>query len=39
MGEPGNFFDPEALLILLESYGFSVGFKKHGWRYTIHATA
>lgn len=37
LGEPGNFFEPEALRILLESYGFSVGFKQHGWRYTMHA--
>ncbi len=37
LGEPGNFFEPEALLILLESYGFSAGFKQHGWRYTMHA--
>lgn len=37
LGEPGNFFEPEALSILLESYGFSVGFKQHGWRYTMHA--
>lgn len=37
LGEPGNFFEPEALLILLESYGFSAGFKRHEWRYTIHA--
>lgn len=36
-GEPGNFFEPEALLILLESYGFSAGFKRHEWRYTMHA--
>jgi ubiquinone/menaquinone biosynthesis C-methylase UbiE len=37
LGEPGNFFEPEALVVLLEEYGFSVGFKQHGWRYTIHA--
>lgn len=37
LGEPGNFFDPESLSILLESYGFSVGFKRHEWRYTMHA--
>ncbi len=37
LGEPGNFFEPEALLVLLESYGFSVGFKQHEWRYTMHA--
>ncbi len=37
LGEPGNFFEPEALLILLESYGFSAGFKRHEWRYTMHA--
>lgn len=37
LGEPGNFFEPEALLVLLESYGFSVGFKQHKWRYTMHA--
>lgn len=37
LGEPGNFFEPEALTVLLESYGFSAGFKRHGWRYTMHA--
>lgn len=37
LGEPGNFFEPEALSMLLKSYGFSVGFKRHGWRYTMHA--
>jgi len=37
LGEPGNFFEPEALLMLLEDYGFSVGFKRHEWRYTMHA--
>lgn len=36
-GEPANFFQPEALLTVLESHGFSVGFKRHGWRYTMHA--
>ena len=37
LGEPGNFFDPESLSIVLESYGFSTGFKRHEWRYTMHA--
>jgi demethylmenaquinone methyltransferase/2-methoxy-6-polyprenyl-1,4-benzoquinol methylase len=36
-GEPANFFEPEALLVHLESYGFLAGFKRHGWRYTMHA--
>lgn len=37
LGEPGNFFEPEALTVLLESYGFTAGFKRHEWRYTMHA--
>ena len=37
LGEPGNFFEPEALKSILERYGFSVEVKRHGWRYTIHA--
>lgn len=37
LGEPGNFFEPDALGIVLESYGFSTGYKQHGWRYTMHA--
>ncbi len=37
LGEPGNFFEPEVLLLLLDSYGFSAGFKQHEWRYTMHA--
>jgi len=37
LGEPGNFFEPEALKSILENYGFSVEIKEHGWRYTIHA--
>ena len=36
-GEPANFFEPEALLVTLESYGFESGYKRHGWRYTMHA--
>jgi len=37
LGEPGNFFEPIALKNILESYGFTVKIKRHGWRYTIHA--
>ncbi len=35
LGEPGNFYAPEHLKDTLESYGFEVRFKKHGWRYTM----
>ena len=37
LGEPGNFFEPKVLKSILETYGFSVEVKQHGWRYTIHA--
>lgn len=37
LGEPANFFEPDALLVSLENYGFEVGYKRHGWRYTMHA--
>jgi demethylmenaquinone methyltransferase/2-methoxy-6-polyprenyl-1,4-benzoquinol methylase len=34
-GEPGNFFPPEVLRKKLESHGFSVHIRHHGYRYTI----
>jgi ubiquinone/menaquinone biosynthesis C-methylase UbiE len=37
LGEPGNFFAPEVLKKILESYGFSVDISQYGWRYTIAA--
>ena len=37
LGEPGNFFAPEVLKQILESYGFSVDISRYGWRYTIAA--
>jgi ubiquinone/menaquinone biosynthesis C-methylase UbiE len=37
LGEPGNFFAPEVLKQILESYGFSVDISQYGWRYTIAA--
>ncbi len=37
LGEPGNFFEPEALKKVLESYGFVVTVSQYGWRYTIDA--
>lgn len=37
LGEPGNFFAPEVLKQILESYGFSVYISQYGWRYTIAA--
>jgi len=37
LGEPGNFFEPQALQVKLESYGFIVTITKHGWRYTVNA--
>jgi len=36
-GEPANFFEPDVLLVALESYGFEAAYKLHGWRYTMHA--
>jgi len=38
LGEPGNFFNPQALQVKLESYGFIVNITKHGWRYTVDST-
>lgn len=35
LGEPGNFFSPEALKKILEGYGFSVMINQYGYRYTI----
>ena len=37
LGEPGNFFTPEALKEILESYGFLVVINQYGYRYTISA--
>ena len=37
LGEPGNFFTPEALKKILESYGFVAIIDQHGYRYTISA--
>lgn len=37
LGEPGNFFRPEALKKKLESYGFVVLIDQYGYRYTISA--
>lgn len=37
LGEPGNFFAPEVLKQILESYDFSVHISQYGWRYTIAA--
>lgn len=37
LGEPGNFFAPEALKKRLESNGFSVYINHFGYRYTIVA--
>lgn len=37
LGEPGNFFAPEALKKRLESHGFSVHISQCGYRYTIAA--
>ena len=37
LGEPGHFYEPEALKNILKGYGFTVEVKRHGWRYTIHA--
>ncbi len=35
LGESGNFFAPEELKKILESYGFSVIINQYGYRYTI----
>jgi demethylmenaquinone methyltransferase/2-methoxy-6-polyprenyl-1,4-benzoquinol methylase len=37
LGEPGNFFSPEALKKTLESHGFSVIINQYGYRYTLAA--
>lgn len=37
LGEPGNFFAPEALKKRVESYGFSVTVSQYGYRYTLCA--
>ncbi len=37
LGEPGNFFSPEALEEILKSHGFSVDICRYGWRFTIDA--
>ena len=37
LGEPGNFFTPEALKEILESYGFLALINQYGYRYTISA--
>jgi ubiquinone/menaquinone biosynthesis C-methylase UbiE len=37
LGEPGNFFEPQALQVKLATYGFTANIKKHGWRYTVDA--
>ena len=37
LGEPGNFFTPQALEAKLLSYGLIANITKHGWRYTVDA--
>lgn len=37
LGEPGNFFSPEALKEKLESHGFIVNTSQFGYRYTMAA--
>jgi len=37
LGEPGNFFTPEALQSKLDTYGFTSNITMHGWRYTVDA--
>jgi len=39
LGEPGNFFKPEEIKVVLEKYGFSVEIKQYGYRYTVSARA
>lgn len=38
LGEPGNFFTPDALKSLLEPHGFRVRIVRFGWRYCIFAS-
>jgi demethylmenaquinone methyltransferase/2-methoxy-6-polyprenyl-1,4-benzoquinol methylase len=37
LGEPGNFYTPEALQKILQQHGFDVVINRHGWRYTVNA--
>lgn len=35
LGEPGNFFTPDAISEMLEAYGFTVHTSHYSWRYTL----
>ncbi|WP_373002429.1 class I SAM-dependent methyltransferase [Sulfurimonas sp.] len=37
LGEPGHFYEVDALKKMLEGYGFRVEVSKHKWRYTVSA--
>ena len=37
LGEPGNFYEANALGEVLEGYGFFVDISHHKWRYTLSA--
>ena len=37
LGEPGNFFAPDALKSVLEPHGFRVYVTRFGWRYCLRA--
>ncbi|WP_373035421.1 class I SAM-dependent methyltransferase [Sulfurimonas sp.] len=37
LGEPGHFYEADALKKMLEEHGFSVNISKHKWRYTASA--
>jgi len=38
LGEPGHFYEVEALKKMLEDYGFTVEISRHKWRYTVSAS-
>ena len=38
LGEPGNFFSPDALSTMLQDVGFKTVFFQDGYKYTLHAT-
>ncbi len=37
LGEPGHFYEPNALKKVLQDYGFCVEVSQHKWRYSVSA--